>query len=422
MQPSSTPGASAHYPTRPSTLALVLLLVVAGAVFWVLHRTDLVGLWLEDLPVYSHAVQTWLAGHSPYDASLSPLFFLYPPVFLYVAGLLSHLVPEHSGALVYAAVLIAAACAIPLVLARYFFRMPWLSPLFALLLFFASPRFTGVLAMCSMNIASILYCLAFLGAVPGLRRNRWEWFYLAVFLAAMVKINFLVLLLLPLLAGRGQWPRSVGCGAAVIAANLGERVIWPELYAGYEWSLEQGILLNQQFGYGPFGILASYHHKRHIGAGTVAYIVAGVFAILLLSSMFALRRRLARIGNLADNGVWLALVLAVIILVNPRVMQYDADIALLAGFVLWVYGLRTRRLIVLTVLLFLPSLWVPRFVLNPHLHGMYETLLVLASIVIAFWRLWRETGEAAKAILDRKIPAVSIGGTEAAGLMQASEA
>jgi hypothetical protein len=370
----------------------MLLFVMAAIVFWLLHRGDIAGWWSEDLPVYAHAVETWLAGRDPYNASLAPLFFLYPPVFLYFAGFLSHLVPAGSGAMVYAGAVIAATCTIPLVLARYFFRMAWLGPLFALLLFFVSPRFTGVLALCGMNIASILYCAAFVAALLGIRRNRWEWFYVAIFLAATIKITFLSLLLLPLLAGRRQWLPSIGCGAAVVAANLGERALWPELYAGYEWSLCQGILLSQQFGYGLFGIVASYHHAQRIGAGIVAYVVGAIFAALLLTSMFLLRRRLDRCGTLTGNGVWLALVVAAIILVNPRGMQYDIDIALFAGFVLWVYGLQTQRLLALMIMLFLPSLAVPLIVLNPHLHGMYETLLVLAAFALAFWRMWRESG------------------------------
>jgi hypothetical protein len=388
----------------------LILFAVAALGFWLLHRDDLAGWWLEDLPVYSHAVQSWLDGRNPYDASLTPLFFLYPPIFLYLTGLLSHLVPPHGATEVYAVVLIAANFAIPLLLARYFFRMAWLGPLFALLVFFASPRFTGALALCGMNIASILYCLAFAGAVPGLRRNKWMWFYLAVFLAAIIKITFLALLLLPLLAGKRQWLRSIGCGVAVVAMNLLQEIFVPSLYDGYQWSLKQGILAQQQFGYGVFGIVATYHHKLRSGAGIAAYVVAAVFAVTLLTLMFLLRRRLERAGELANNGVWLALVVTTVILVNPREMQYDLDIALFAGFVLWVYGLRTRRLLALMVLLFLPSLAVPLVVFNPHLHGIYETLLVLAAFALAFWRMWREAGlERAGARPVAEIPRASMG-------------
>jgi len=99
---------------------------------------------------------------------------------------------------------------------------------------------------------------------------------------------------------------------------------------------------------------------------------------------------------------------AAIILVNPREMQYDMDIALFAGFVLWVYGLRTRRLLTLMILLFLPSLAVPFVVLNPICMAMYETLLVLAAFSLAFWRMWRESGpEQSAANPPEPLPAVA---------------
>jgi hypothetical protein len=375
-----------------SNWLLLCFLGVAAAVFWFIHRGDIAGWWLEDLPVYAQAVRTWMAGSTPYDDSLSPLFFLYPPAFLYLAGGLSRLFPSGWGEGAYVALEIVATLALPLVLARYYFRQLWLSPLFAILLFFASPRFTGALALCSMNIASVLYCAAFLAAVPGLRRNRWMWFYGAVFLAAIIKITFLALLLLPLLVGRRQWLRSVACGVAVVAVNLLEKVFVSALYDGYQWSLKQGILAQQQFGYGIFGIVASYHYKQRGGPGLAAYAAAGVTALVVLGLMFLLRRRLERNAvDLSGNAHWLALVVVSIVLVNPREMQYDIDIALFAGFVLWVYALRTRRILVLMTAFFLPSLAVPLVVLNPHLHGIYETLLVLAGFGMGYWRLWTES-------------------------------
>jgi hypothetical protein len=337
-----------------------------------------------------------MAGGTPYDASLSPLFFLYPPAFLYLAAGLSHLLPGGWGEPAYIALVIVATLVLPLILARFFFRQPWLGPLMAVLLFFASSRYTGMLALCSMNIASVLYSLSFVAAIPGLRRNRWTWFYLAVFFAAIIKITFLSLLLLPLLTGRRQWLRSIGCGVAVVAMNLLEKALVPALYDGYQWSLQQGIVAQQQFGYGIFGIVASYHHKQRSGAGLGAYAVAGVTIVVVLGLMFLLRRRMERnlpgnnSPNLGNDGHWLALVLIAIILINPRVMQYDIDVALFAGFVLLVYALRTRRVLMLMTALFLPSLVVPLVVLNPHLHGIYETLLVMAAFGMGYRRLWAE--------------------------------
>jgi hypothetical protein len=322
------------------------------------------------------------------------------------------LLPGSWGGLCYSALSIGATCALPLILAHFYFRKAWLTPWFALLLFFASPRFTGLLVFCEMNIATILYCAGFAAAVPGIQRNRWRWFYIVVFLAAMVKFTFLAMLLLPLLAARRQWIQSLLCGLAVGAANMGQGMLWPAEYQQYQWAMTKGILDQQAFGFGILGIMASYNSKHSGGVGTAPFIISGLVAFTPLLLMFLLWRKLSRPGAseaattdpassdpaasnpattaLASNGNWLALVVSTIILVNPRLMQYDVDIALLAAFVLWVYGLRAKRLILLMLLLFLPSMVVPLMVLNPHLHGIYTAAVAYAGFALGYWRLWQE--------------------------------
>jgi hypothetical protein len=384
-------------PPRPSNLWIAFFFVIGAILFWLTNHDRTWASWMEDLPVYKRAVNDWLAGHSPYDGSMAPLYFLYPPAFLLIAGWLSHLFPAHWGPAAYLLLDFAALIAIPLVLARYYFRQSWLTPLFALLLFFASPRFTGIRAMRTMNIASALYCLAFVAAIPGLRRNRWHWFYVAVFLAASVKITFLALLLLPLLAGKRQWLRSILCGAAVVLANLGERIFWPDLYRGYTQSLQQGILNRQAFGYGIFGVIANYHFQQK-GVGVAAYAVSVLLALTLTGLLFWTRLRLERAGNalsdLASNAIWLAMILIGIVLVNPRELQYDIDISVFAALILCAVALRIKRLPALTLLiivLFLPSQLTPHVVVNPRLHGIYETLLSFAAFALGYWRLNRES-------------------------------
>jgi hypothetical protein len=402
LQASFTPdGFAREAAAPPQNRILMLMFVVAAAAFYFLHRGDFSLWWLEDLPVYTRAVSGWLAGYSPYNASLAPLFFLYPPAFLYLAGSLSYLVPAHWGPYIYMAANISAICAIPLILARFFFRQPWLSPLFALLLFFASPRFTGVLALCGMNVASLLYCVAFVAAIPGLRKNFWWFFYVAVLLAAMIKITFLALLLLPILAGRRQWLQSIACGLAVVGGNLAERIFTPDLYTGYQWSLKQAILTEKHYGYGVFGLMASFDDKWHQSVGPWPYIVSVLMAVVLVAGMILLRGRMDRAGTPISNGNWLALVVTTIILVNPREMQYDVDIALLAAFVLFIYAIRgqrllvkmtfSNRLLVLVVVMFLPSLLMPKLIHTPHLWGIYEVSLAIEGFALGFWRMWRET-------------------------------
>jgi len=390
----SIPGASARIPARPSIPLLALLFLIAIPLFLWSQRAHSHDTWVEDLAVYTQAVNSWLGGHNPSNGSLAPLYFLYPPAFLVIAGWIAHLMPTHWCSALYIVVNVAALCAIPLLLARYFFRQPWLSPLFALLLFFASPRFTGIQALRTVNVATPLYCLAFAAAIPGLRCNRWRWFYLAVFLAAIIKITFLALLLLPLLAGRRQWRNSILCGASVAVANLGERLYWPDLYDGYLWSLRQGVLNSRAFGYGVFGLIADHRYFER-GVGNSPYIVAGVLALTLAGLMFWMRLRLERalnsFQNPASHGIWLAMILTTIVLVNPRQMQYDIDISVFAAFVLCVYAFKAKRLLLLMVLLFLPSLAVPYFISNPRFQGIYEVFLSYAAFALGYWRLSRET-------------------------------
>ncbi len=416
------PGVTVGEPVALGRMSLFFVFILAAVVFWLIHAGDWQKWWLEDLHVYSYSLLGWLAGNNPYNNSLSPLFFLYPPAFLYLARFVEFVLPQHWGEEAYFVIHIIATLGLPLVLARYYFRQTWLGPLFALLLFFASPRFTGVLALCGLNVASTLYCLAFLAAVPGLRRNRWQWFYLAVFLAAIIKITFLALLLLPFLAGRRQWKGMLACIAAVLGINFAEAVGNPELYKGYQWALKQGILVQQQFGYGVFGMLATYHHRQGTPLGALPYVGFVVMAALIGVMMLRLRRRLEiasdveRWGSLTSSGIWLALVVVTVVLANPREMQYDVDIALVAAFVLWVYGLKTKRLLGLMVVLFLPSVVVPLVVLNPHMHGIYETLLVLAGFGLGYWRLWRDSGIHCDALVSPLVQTAQMVSASSVGL------
>ena len=390
-------------PYRPPSSWVVGFFLALTVAYWAWDHVWLYHIWREDLIVYMRAMQAFQAGTSPYGDALAPLYFLYPPFFLYLGGFLSSPLPAGLGDEAYTALHVGATLALPLVLARYYFRQPWLSPLFALLLFLATPLFMGVLALCGLNIASTLYCVAFVAAVPGLRRDRWIWFYCAVFVAAMVKIPFLALLLLPILVGRRQlrqWVSCALCGVAVVGANLLEARLLPELYSGYKWSLMQGIVHQGYYGFGVFGSVAAYGYKLHLPVPGSAYAVAMTLAVAMVGGMLLLRRRLEKasrvsgsIFDLGGNGIWLALVVTLMIQVNPRQLQYDADISLLAAFVLWAYALRIRKpmgLIGLMVALFVPGLLIPLVVKAPHQYGMYGTFETLAAFALVFWRLWRE--------------------------------
>ena len=374
----------------PSYLIAILLAVVACRhlyVQWAInHGLSLQSFVLTNEPVYADALNDWLAGADPYRTIHGALRFVYPPIFLDVGGFLARILPGHIGWYLYAVVHVASTIALPIVLARFYFRQTWLNAGFALLIFFAEPRLTGVMALTNGNIASVLYLLAFLAMLPGIRANRWALFYVAVFVGALIKLPLVLLLLLPLLTGTGQWRYCSICAVAVGAAYGLQRVFSPALYAGYQWSLVQQMTVIHHYGYGILGIASGLEYKLHGRVSTMPSLITGIFAGILIVALFLLRRR---IDQPASNRLWLSTVVLSVILISPRILPYDADIALFAAFVIFVNVLQTRRLIALLVLLFLPSLIVPYFVNAQTLVGCYETLLLLLAFAGGFFTLSR---------------------------------
>jgi hypothetical protein len=376
--------------TPAPKLYQIVICFALFAAYWYVNWQRIVDGWREDLPVYRTAVHAWLTGGDPYSLPVATLHFLYPPAFLVIAGFFAHLIPSGWGENLYTALHVAATVALPLVLMRWYFRFPWLTVPFALLLFFASPNFTSVRALCTLNIASTAYCVAFLAAVPGLKRERWIWFYLAVLVVASIKIIFLSLLLLPLLAGKRQWRRCFLCGAAVIGVNILEKVVAPGLYAGYQSSLVQGIVNQGYYGFGLFAIVAAYGYKLHIPLPLGAYAAAALQDAVLVGVLLYLKYRLRRVVW-TDNmrSAWLALIVTAVILVNPRLLQYDADISLFAAGILWIYGLRSRQPVLLIAVICLPSLFMWTVVKALHLYGMYGTLETLGAFGLVAWQMAR---------------------------------
>jgi len=375
----------------PSYLIAILLVVVACRhvyVQWAInHSLSPQSFVLTSVPIYSTALNDWLSGVDPYHTVHGALRFVYPPVFLYVGGFLTRIVPDHIGGYLYTLVHVASTIALPIVLARFYFRQTWLNAGFALLIFFAEPRLTGVMALTNGNIASVLYLLAFLAMLPGVRANRWTMFYAAVFAGAVIKAPLLLLLLFPLLTGKRQWKYCAFCAAAVVAIYAGQKIFAPALYAGYQWSLVQQVTVIHHYGYGILGIAAGIEYKLRGTVGTLSSIASGIFSSILIAALFFLRRR---IDDPASDRLWLSLVVLSIILASPRILPYDADVALFAAFVIFVNVLHTRRLIALLVLLFLPSLVVPYFVNSPSLVGCYESLLLMLAFAGGFFTLWKQ--------------------------------
>ncbi|SNS96749.1 hypothetical protein SAMN05421770_103266 [Granulicella rosea] len=325
-------------------------------VFWILALTAIVAWSLVpgyvvgwDLNIYRAAIASMHAGHDPYaDATAAqrayyadlpahahdpiPYCYVYSPVTLPALRLIGMLPPLVSGTLfwlIYAAGIAAAI----------WFGFQWTEGrerrVFALL----APVvvfFPGLLeqdAFFSGNIAYILYGLAFAMAWVGLRRGQWGWFYAAVLAASCVKAPLLSLVAIPILSARRQVLPAVLTGVAGVALFALQPHIWPAAFHNYLDAVELQFSFNRDFSSSPAGLLANafFHRIPYQVTSGVSYLLYGgaIFAAMWVLS----RRFLAGALTLAQ---WMPVLLLGTILLNPRIMEYDAaPITLPMALVAW---------------------------------------------------------------------------------------
>jgi len=366
----------------PNPLSLVVCLIGAAALYLF---TNPFGHWvLWDASVYARALDNWQIGRNPYSLSDPSLLFVYPPVFLWAGGLLAHMFPGHSGWAFFILLYAIASLAIPVILVRFYLPQAWLSILCAYALAALEPRFAGIGAFRTGNITNVFYCTVLLAGAVGIRKNNWGYFYVAVLLIATVKLNFLIMLLLPMLIGWRQWLQALLCAAGACVAYPVQRMFTPGLYAAFQTALSRQFTRSN--GYGIMGVAIQIQESMHVKGLLIPCLAQVSFMIAIISAMFILRNRLPK-GN--AGGLWVALVLLGTILCNPRLLPYDADIALLAGIVVLASALKIRRILLLAASIFLPSVLIPLLV-HQRVSGSYETAVLVLCFAAGYWILWRQ--------------------------------
>jgi hypothetical protein len=166
------------------------------------------------------------------------------------------------------------------------------------------------------------------------RRNRWLWFYGAVLAASCVKAPLLSLVVIPVLLARRQWLPTAITTAISLALFAVQPLLWPTLFKHYLEAVELQFSFNRDFGCSPAGlfgeILAS--HGLPYSPGTWVFYLA--YAIPLFATLFYLSRRFLR-GDFSVER-WIPVLLVGVILLNPRIMEYDAaPIALPLALIAW---------------------------------------------------------------------------------------
>ncbi len=371
----------------PKAVLVFWLACVLGAFADVMLTHDSAA-W--DLKVYAVALQSLKANHDPYtdatniqkqhhaermahpeipESGSPPYSYVYSPITLPLLRVLAQ-VPSVPLALLYWLIYIAGTLttiAIGVSFASTAERTPMLYAAgFA-------PFFPGLLAngtVLSGNIAYILYAAVLAGAVVGWKKDAWRYFYVAVLLATCVKAPLLSLALIPALSARKQWWPTVATLAAGVALFACQPLVWPTLFKHYLEAVELQFSFNQDFGCSPAGLVSQLLAHHSIPYSPASYFVYCGYAIPLFAALIYLSRLYLRGGFMLRQ--WAPVLLLGIILLNPRIMEYDvAPITVPLALVAW----RMARVTPL------PRVWT----------GILAGALVLMNAASLYSWEWRKT-------------------------------
>ncbi len=326
---------------------------------WVLAAITIVlWAWLGgvgwDVAIYRAGMHSLRGGHDPYADAISvqrlfhqqlqgnpnllvdrdpPFSYVYSPMTLPLLRLISAVPDWASGGLywlLYSAAALAQIGATFRAVERS--ERPYFRYLAPVAIFF--PGFLADATIMSGNIAYLLYAAVLLTAVLGWQGGSWRWFYLAALAASCVKAPLLTLVCIPLLSARRQWLATAITGAAGVTLFAVQTAIWPTLFRHYLEAVDLQFLFNRDFGCSPAGLFADvlYGHGIPYSPGSMIFFLC--YAIPLFGLLLYLSR-LYLCGSFS-LGQWMPVMLVGVVLLNPRIMEYDtAPLALPLALIAW---------------------------------------------------------------------------------------
>jgi len=305
-----------------------------------------------DLVVIQQAMKDLRHGLDPYAAELARIstintaghaynFYVYPPITLKLLQLVNA-VPAAPGYALYWLVYAAGfACQLwaGVQLAQPGERriLKYFLPLVA---FF--PAFMPNEVILCGNVAIPIYGAALAASIWGWKKDQWLWFYIVVLAASLFKPPFLVLLAIPLFAGRAQTLKSMTAAAAGLSLFAAQRLLWPTAFLEYLRAVQvENVVGNSaghlwSLGFSAAGVLAA--HLQTVGkpytVPAALFLLAYGGTLFLALGFFGWHYRRGRI----TPYTWMAVLWLGTLLMNPHILQYDALAATVPMFLLVLRG------------------------------------------------------------------------------------
>jgi hypothetical protein len=391
--------------TRRRSNPIVIGLWVAVAIALIVWTHFEIPGW--DLRVYAAAIHSLRAGHDPYADAMAvqqayhdqggdlngslPYSYVYSPITLPLLRLIGSLPFWLSGSaywLLYAFCVLGqlwvAMQATTASERRYFV---YLAPAAA---FF--PGFLQNGTVLSGNIAYIVYFAVLCGALAGWRRGSWSWFYAAVLAASCIKAPLLSLVVIPVLSARKQWLPAGLTTAAGIALFAIQPVLWPSLFSNYLKAVNLQFLYNRDFGCSLAGFLSDAlfrHGMPYTVAGLIFYLC---YAVPLFALLLHLANKYLR-GSFSLKQ-WAPVLLVGVILLNPRIMEYDvALITLPIALIAWRFFASfttTAKTVLYLAIFFAVTNGIAAF--GWYVRKLVDGPLLVVVFAAGCWTLWRQAG------------------------------
>jgi hypothetical protein len=326
-QPAETcsevsPTSARQWPSAPVWLWLGAVGAIVGMAIFLPFGWD-----AKDYLSALHQYSDYVSGHASFSLAYSPLFMI--PV-LSAARLLP----------LWLAIVLFAFAYLSGWLAQVWVGMQFATPGERKILRCVAPViafFPGLLVsdvIVSGNLAYILYGLMLAAAAFGWKRQRWMWFYLAVLVAACVKVQLLTMLAIPLLCGKRQFMRATLTGAAGLGLYALQFRLWPEAFQAYLGSLKVMSQSSRDFGCGPAGNLARVLQNLGLPYETPCIVFYAAYAIVLFLILLSLSKLYREQRVSFEN--WAPVMLLGVVLLNPRILTYDvAAVSLPMALVAW---------------------------------------------------------------------------------------
>jgi len=252
------------------------------------------------------------------------------------------------------------------------------------------------------NVAYVLYGFVLVAALIGWKRDHWLLFYVAVVFASCFKAPLLSLLAIPVLSARKQWLATV-C-AAVVGVGLFaiQPLLWPSLFQHYLEAVELQFSFNRDFSCSPAGVVSDLLFNV-VPYRITSAVVYALGSLIIAGLLLVLSRRF--LAGYLTWKQWMPVMLVGVILLNPRIMEYDvAPITVAMALVAWRFFEQWgSRAITITGMVIMMA--VVNVGAAAHLFANYNTwkptecVLLIAIFAAGVWTLFRESAAATRVVV-----------------------